>query len=106
MITQTARRQSANPQAQATKGYRGQLGPEAIGDILKSNRTNASKARAAFLKSHAQYTDLLACADAFQWPAESARLGLLGIVLRPWKPGASRSIATAAIASPCVCSGE
>ena len=59
MTTQIARRQSATSASQerkAPKGYRGQLGPEQIGDILKSNRTNASKARAAFLKSHPHYT--------------------------------------------------
>jgi hypothetical protein len=59
VTTQTARRQSATADSQspkAPKPFRGQLGPEAIGDILKSNRTNASKARAAFLKSHLHYT--------------------------------------------------
>ena len=59
MTTQTARRQSAtsgNQDQKAPKPFRGQLGPEAIGDILKSNRTNASKARSAFLKSHPHYT--------------------------------------------------
>lgn len=57
MTTRTAQRQSATSEnPKATKAFRGQLGPEAIGDILKSNRTNASKARTAFLKSHAQYT--------------------------------------------------
>jgi len=59
VTTQTARRQSAisaSPKNQAPKPFRGQLGPEAIGNILKSNRTNASKARTAFLKSHPQYT--------------------------------------------------
>ncbi len=56
MTTRTAQRQSATTEHQAPKPFRGQLGPEAIGDILKSNRTNASKARTAFLKSHPQYT--------------------------------------------------
>ena len=59
MATRIARRQSATSERQehnAPKGYRGQLDPQAIGDILKSNRTNASKARSAFLKSHAHYT--------------------------------------------------
>lgn len=59
MTTQTARRQSTTSDSQETKAprpFRGQLGPETIGDILKSNRTNASKARTAFLKSHPHYT--------------------------------------------------
>ena len=56
MATRIARRQSATSEHQAPKPFRGQLGPEVIGDILKSNRTNASKARAAFLKSHPHYT--------------------------------------------------
>jgi hypothetical protein len=56
VTTRTAQRQSATTERQAPKPFRGQLGPEAIGDILKSNRTNASKARTAFLKSHLQYT--------------------------------------------------
>jgi hypothetical protein len=59
VTTQTARRQSAtaaNQERTASRAYRGQLGPETIGDILKSNRTNAAKARAAFLKSHPDYT--------------------------------------------------
>ena len=59
MTTQTTRRQSAASQSKDTKAmkpFRGQLGPETISDILKSNRTNASKARSAFLKSHPHYT--------------------------------------------------
>ena len=59
MATRITRRQSAASQGQepkAPKGYRGQLGPETISDILKANRANAAKARAAFLKSHPHYT--------------------------------------------------
>ena len=56
MTTQTARRQSVTSENQAPKPFRGQLGPETIGDILKSNRTNAGKARTAFLKSHPHYS--------------------------------------------------
>jgi hypothetical protein len=44
------------PTSRAPRPYRGQLGPEAIGDILKASRANAAKARAAFLKSHPHYT--------------------------------------------------
>ena len=56
MTTRTAQRQSATSEPKTPKPFRGQLGPEVIGDILKSNRTNASKARTAFLKSHPHYT--------------------------------------------------